>query len=213
MGINSQGVAYDFGQLGSMLVTGTDAFYPPKGMVIIAITSLHATDTDFANSGGLISELDEHDNNPWVTTEADAHGTGVSAAQNAHNDAGSGAGTNPTGVITLASADANITNGMIVEQGTMCPRSLTDPYIVKEIDGTTLTVAKKSNRGATAATAANLATSAAAAIYFFENQSGQGFGGIQATAANMQIPGGTTIYGRWTGGKLADGSVIAYFGY
>ena len=209
MGINSQGTAYDFGQLGSMFVNGTAAFYPPKEMVIVAITALHATDTDFADSGGLISELDEQGNSPWVTTQADAHGTGVSDAQNAHNDGGG----NDTGVITLASSDANITNGMIVEQGTMCPRSLTDPYIVKEIDGTTLTVAKKSNRGATAATAANLASGAAAAIYFFENQSGQGFGGIRSTESNMQIPIGTTMYGRWTGGKLAAGSIIVYFGY
>tara|TARA_Y100001938_G_scaffold147909_1_gene230242 strand:- start:1825 stop:2454 length:630 start_codon:yes stop_codon:yes gene_type:complete len=209
MGMNSQGVAYDFGQLGSMFVNGTDAFYPPKEMVIVAITALHATDTDFADSGGLISELDEQGNSPWVTTEADAHGTGVSAAQNAHNDSGS----NDTGVITLASSDANIKVGMIVEQSTMCPRSLTDPYIVKSISGTTLTVTKKSSTGATTATAGNLASGAAAAIHFFENHGGQGFGGIQSTASNMQIPGGTTIYGRWTGGKLAAGSVIVYFGY
>ena len=207
MGINSTGVSYDFGQLGSMFVSGTTVFYPPKGMVIIAITSLQ--DTAEFNNAGLISELDEHSNSPWMTTATAAHGTGVSAAQNAHNDGGS----NDTGVITLASSDTNITNGMIVEQGTMCPRSLTDPYIVKEIDGTTLTVAKKSNRGAAAATAANLAGGAAAAIYFFENTGGQGFGGIQSTASNMQIPGGTTIYGRWTGGKLAAGSIIVYFGY
>ena len=206
MGINSTGVSYDFGQLGSMFVSGTTVFYPPKGMVIIAITSLQ--DTAEFNNAGLISELDEHSNSPWMTTATAAHGTGVSAAQNAHNDNGS----NDTGVITLASSDTNITNGMIVEQGTMCPRSLTDPYIVKEIDGTTLTVAKKSNRGATAATAANLASGAAAAIYFFENQSGQGFGGDQLTDATT-IPKGVTIYGRWTAATLDAGTIVAYFGY
>lgn len=208
--MNSQGVAYDFGQLGSMFVSGTTVFYPPKGMVIVAMTSLHAT-TEF-NNAGLISETDEHGNSPWVTTATAAHGTGVSAAQNAHNDAGGGAGTNPTGVITLAGADANITVGMIVEQSTMCPRSLTDPYIVKSISGTTLTVAKKSNRGATAATAGNLASGAAAAIYFFENHGGQGFGGDQLTDATT-IPAGVTIYGRWTAATLDEGAVIAYFGY
>ena len=212
MGINSQGTAYDFGQMGSMLVTGTNAFYPPKNMVIVAITSLHS-DTDFNGTNGLISELDEDGNSPWLTTDADAHGTGVSAAQNAHNDAGGGAGTNPTGVITLAGADANIKVGMIVEQATMCPRSLTNPYIVKSISSTTLTVAKKLSRNSTTAVAGNLASGSAAAIHFFENTGGQGFGGIQATAANMQIPAGATIYGRWTGGKLADGKIIAYFGF
>ena len=211
MGINSQGTAYDFGQMGSMLVTGTNAFYPPKNMVIVAITSLDSN-TDFNDTNGLISELDEDSNSPWVTTDADAHGTGVSAAQNAHNDAGGGAGTNPTGVITLAGADANIKIGMIVEQSTMCPRSLTDPYIVKSISGTTLTVAKESNPRSTAATAGNLASGSAAAIHFFENTGGQGFGGIELSDA-VQLPAGATIYGRWTGGKLAGGSIIAYFGF
>tara|TARA_Y100000004_G_scaffold68733_1_gene77116 strand:+ start:273 stop:896 length:624 start_codon:yes stop_codon:yes gene_type:complete len=207
MGINSQGTAYDFGQMGSMLVTGTNAFYPPKNMVIVAITSLDS-DTDFNNTNGLISELDEDGNSPWVTTDADAHGTGVSAAQNAHNDNGN----NATGVITLAGADANIKVGMIVEQSTMCPRSLTDPYIVKSISGTTLTVAKESNPRSTAATAGDLASGSAAAIHFFENTGGQGFGGIELDDS-VQLPAGATIYGRWTGGKLAAGSIIAYFGF
>tara|TARA_R100000152_G_C6685380_1_gene118260 strand:- start:28 stop:660 length:633 start_codon:yes stop_codon:yes gene_type:complete len=210
MGINSQGTAYDFGQLGSMLVTSTTAFYPPKGMVINCITSIDSA-TEFDNAG-LISETDEHGNSPWVTTATAAHGTGVSAAQNAHNDAGGGAGTNPTGVITLAGADANIKVGMIVEQATMCPRSLTNPYVVKSISGTTLTVAKKQNRGATAATAANLASGAAAAIYFFENHGGQGFGGAQLDDT-FTIASGISLYGRWTEGKLDAGKVIVYFGY
>ena len=210
MGINSQGTAYDFGQLGSMLVTGTTVFYPPKGMVINAITSI-AADTEF-NNAGLISETDEYGNSPWMTTATAAHGTGVSAAQNAHNDAGSGAGTNPTGVITLAGADANIKVGMIVEQATMCPRSLTNPYVVKSISSTTLTVAKKQNRGATAATAANLASGAAAAIYFFENHGGQGFGGDQLDDT-FTIASGITLYGRWSEAKLDAGKVIVYFGY
>ena len=166
------------------------------------------SDTDFNNTNGLISELDEDGNSPWVTTDADAHGTGVSAAQNAHNDNGN----NATGVITLAGADANIKVGMIVEQSTMCPRSLTDPYIVKSISGTTLTVAKESNPRSTAATAGDLASGSAAAIHFFENTGGQGFGGIELDDS-VQLPAGATIYGRWTGGKLAAGSIIAYFGF
>ena len=39
MGQNSTGVAYNFGQFGSMLVDTTTApFYPPRGLVIVAIT-------------------------------------------------------------------------------------------------------------------------------------------------------------------------------
>jgi len=212
MGINSQGVSYDFGQMGVAFVNGTDSFHPPTGMVIVAITSVSggSTDTTFADSGGLISELDANGNSPWLTTEADAHGTGISAAQNAHNDNGS----NATGVITLAGADANIKVGMIVEQSTMCPRSLTNPYVVKSISGTTLTVAKKLAPTITAAVAGNLATSDAAAIHFFENNGGQGFGGKQvAASSSLALADGTTVYGRWTGGKLASGAVIVYFGF
>ena len=215
MGINSQGVAYDFGQLGSMLVTGTDVFYPPKNMVIVAITALHATDTDFANSGGLISELDEQGNSPWVTTEADAHGTGIIAATTGHNNNGNA--DHDVGEITLGAASTKIKKGMIVESATLCPRSLTDPFVVLSHDGVTtaqgLVIAKQSNPNAAVDHAGNVASGAAEALHIFENHGGQGFGGIQATAANMQIPGGTTIYGRWTGGKLAAGSIIAYFGY
>ena len=215
MGVNSQGVAYDFGQMGVAFINGTDSFQPPTGMVITAITSVGGNlDLTFDNTGGLISELDANGNSPWFTTAADAHGTGVIASQNAHNDAGSGAGTNATGVITLAIANANIKVGMIVQQSTMCPRSLTDPYIVKSISGTTLTVAKKSNPRSTAATAGNLATGDAAAIFFFENGGGQGFGGAQVTeSSSLALADGTTIYGRWTSGKLKTGKAIIYFGF
>ena len=37
-------------------------------------------------------------------------------------------------------------------------------------------------------------------------------GGIELSDA-VQLPAGATIYGRWTGGKLADGKIIAYFGF
>lgn len=214
MGQNTQGVGYDFGQMGSMLVTGTNAFYPPKNMVIVAITSLDATNTDFADSGGLISELDEHGNSPWMTTEADAHGTGIVAATTGHNNNGNA--DHDTGEITLAAASTKIKKGMIVESATLCPRSLTDPFVVLSHDGVTtaegLVIAKQSNPKIAVDHAGNVGSGAAENIYFFENRGGQGFGGIQLTDG-VQIPGGTTIYGRWTGGKLAGGSIVVYFGY
>ena len=55
MGINSQGVAYNFGQLGSVYTThGSDAIKPPTGKVFVAITMLTAT--VFDDSGGLVAE-------------------------------------------------------------------------------------------------------------------------------------------------------------
>ena len=55
MGINTQGVAYNFGQLGSVYTThGQDAIKPPTGKVFVAITMLTAT--VFDDSGGLVAE-------------------------------------------------------------------------------------------------------------------------------------------------------------
>jgi len=56
MGINSQGVAYNFGQLGSAYISGdaADAIKPPTGKVFVAITFL--VDTIFEDSGGLVAE-------------------------------------------------------------------------------------------------------------------------------------------------------------
>tara|TARA_R110002050_G_scaffold150543_1_gene277340 strand:- start:2619 stop:2966 length:348 start_codon:yes stop_codon:yes gene_type:complete len=42
MGINSTEVAYGFGQMGSVYATTTQ-IYPPKGMVIVAITAITST--------------------------------------------------------------------------------------------------------------------------------------------------------------------------
>tara|TARA_Y100000592_G_scaffold5993_1_gene8699 strand:- start:63 stop:470 length:408 start_codon:yes stop_codon:yes gene_type:complete len=55
MGINSQGVAYNFGQLGSVYTTHSqDAIKPPTGKVFVAITMLE--DTTFDSVGGLVAE-------------------------------------------------------------------------------------------------------------------------------------------------------------
>ena len=56
MGINSQGVAYNYGQLGSAITDSTSGtLHAPKGGVIIAIQTLATT--TFDASGGLVSEL------------------------------------------------------------------------------------------------------------------------------------------------------------
>ena len=55
MGINSQGVAYNFGQMGSVYTThGQDAIKPPTGKVFVAITML--ANTVFDDAGGLVAE-------------------------------------------------------------------------------------------------------------------------------------------------------------
>ena len=213
MGQNSTEVAYGFGQMGSMLVDGTDAFYPPKGYVIVAITALDDA-VAFNATNGLISELDGNGNSPWVTTDADAHGSGIIAATTGHNNNGNA--DHDTGEITLGAASTKIKKGMIVESATLCPRSLTDPFVVLSHDGTTtaqgLIIAKQSNPNVAVDHAGNVASGAAEALYILENLGGQARGGVEMDASNT-IPKGATIYGRWTGGKLnAAKSIICYFG-
>ena len=173
MGINSQGTAYDFGQMGSMLVTGTDVFYPPKNMVIVAITSLDSL-TDFADTVGLVSELNQS-------------GIGKISVSN---------------FVTTAAAGGHV-DGEATDA---------DPFIVKSVATDHFIVTKDHANNDAVATAASKANGSNEACFFY-SEHGQGVGGIQATASNMQIPAGVTIYGRWTSGKLAAGSVIAYFGH
>ena len=166
MGQNSTEVAYGFGQMGSMLVDGTSAFYPPKGYVIVAITALDDA-VAFNATNGLISELDENGNSPWISTDADAHGSGIIAATTGHNNNGNA--DHDTGEITLGAASTKIKKGMIVESATLCPRSLTDPFVVLSHDGSTtaegLIIAKQSDPNTAVDHAGNVASGAAEALY------------------------------------------------
>ena len=222
MGQNSTEVAYQFGQFGSAITDTSSNLRPPKGLVIVAITAL--ADTAFAaETDGLVSELNK-DGMPLsiqtVDTAAIPVGTAGSAhefgdmANTGHTDsAGTGAGSNADGVITLGTATTTrpIKVGMIVESATMCPYSLTNPYVVKSVESTTsITVAKKNHHNAVATVAAELAQGAPESIYFFDEHS-QGFGGLLMDASDT-IPKGVTIYGRWTEMDISSGRVIAYFG-
>ena len=64
MGLNSTGTAYDFGQLGSgILTTHTVTLTPPTGKVIVAISVLEATKFDT-----LIAENTEADTVAYMGT-------------------------------------------------------------------------------------------------------------------------------------------------
>ena len=216
-GINSTEVSYGFGQMGSAFTDTADApIYPPKGMVIVAITFLADTnlETVGTNTGGLTSDLiadaGSTAQSAWIGTDVAAHDLGNHEDADAHNDNGS----NDTGVITLAAASALIKPGMIVEHATMCPRSLTNPYIVKSVSSTSVTLAKQNDPRHTAAVAADYATGSTAQKAQFYDPHSQGYGGKILDNANT-FPKGITIYGRWTGVEIANGktgSLITYFG-
>ena len=113
MGINSTGTAYDFGQLGSgVLTTHTVTLTPPTGKVIVAISVLEATMFD-----ALVAEATETDNVAYM-------GTATQVAQNG--------------------------------------------------------------------------------------------GGSEVFPVDVEVPAGTTLYGRWTSVKLDqtnNGTIVAYYGY
>ena len=217
MGINSQEVSYGFGQMGSAFTDTADApIYPPKGMVIVAITFLADTQLEVlgTNAGGLTSDLKTDvggtAQSHWIGTDVAAHDLANHEDADAHNDNGS----NDTGVITVNAASALIKPGMIVEHATMCPRSLTNPYIVKSVSGTSVTLAKQQSSRTTAAVAANYATGSSAQKAQFYDPNGQGFGGKIVDNSNT-FPAGVTIYGRWTGVEIGTGktgALITYFG-
>jgi len=216
MGINSQEVSYGFGQMGSAFTDTANApIYPPKGMVIVAITFLADTQLELlgTNAGGLTSDLvtdvGGSSQAQWIGTDVAAH----DAANHSDGDTHNANGGNATGVITLSAASSLVKPGMIVEHAVMCPRDLADPYIVKEVDGANITVAKQSNPQVTAAVAANEADGDNVSAYFYD-QRGQGFGGVIVDNANT-FPKGVTIYGRWTGVEIGNGkqgALITYFG-
>ena len=84
----SQDTAYQFGQLGSVLLDASGAASPPDGKVFVAITFL--ADTIFDASGGLVPQtkadivkgantgkvLATVDGLEWASTEAAAHNLG-----------------------------------------------------------------------------------------------------------------------------------------
>tara|TARA_R100000805_G_C3614517_1_gene115713 strand:+ start:22 stop:414 length:393 start_codon:yes stop_codon:yes gene_type:complete len=84
MGINSTEVSYNFGQLGSMFISGSVTAKPPTGMVFVAITFL--TDTSFDTTDGLVADNDS-DNGLEYIGSVFARDTDGSVDDAAHDEA------------------------------------------------------------------------------------------------------------------------------
>ena len=92
MGINSQTVSYQFGQLGSVYTTSSsDPIKPPTGKVFVAFTTLATT--TFDNEGGLVAQQDSTAGLEYISTE-----TAGGADQNAHDAATPTAATGSGGL-------------------------------------------------------------------------------------------------------------------
>tara|TARA_R100000406_G_scaffold10557_2_gene6894 strand:- start:268 stop:861 length:594 start_codon:yes stop_codon:yes gene_type:complete len=196
MGINSQGVAYNFGQLGSAITDSTTVpLRAPKGMVIIAITSLDDTTAFTADATGLVS----------VTESGRLAAPEFFNTANAANDTGDTTSTASTSgsstTLTLGAANSDISVGMIIESmgDNDIPVSLTAPTTVAAYDGATTV---------TMSAAHNVSSQT---VGFFHPNNSTGRGGLTMDNSDT-IPAGCTIYGRYSSLLLDAGRVIVYFG-
>ena len=219
MGINSQGVAYNFGQLGSAYSDIAQVIVPPKDMVITAITFLAANTPTIltpekldrngpgyiAISGSTGDDLEVADNNYFncngvhsshVTNGTIAAGSDVTLAT-------SGAGRVRVGqYVLLVNDDANEegADAMVIDAETPTPiyKGPNQQGVkVTSFDGTTKVQLD-----------AQITPSSQALVFIDEYH---GAGGI--TVAGQEFPAGLTIYGRWTAFKPSAHGAIAYFGY
>ena len=243
--MNSQIVDYSFGQFGSAFINDTTrAFNPPPGFKVVAITALE--NVTFNSTNGLVVQEDNRLADQFLNTQDTRRGhrrflntqvketshragpitQGNSSPICGHNNNGNA--DHDTGEITLSIIDTRIKVGMIVENPTMAPRDIHNPYIVKSIDYTTVTetlvIARSSDPNTAVDHEGNIPSSDVssgnnnAIIAFYPADAhttyhnSQGHGGIQPTSSNMTIPKGVTIYGRYDQVLLASGSAIVYMG-
>jgi hypothetical protein len=220
MGINSTGVSYNFGQLGSVFCDVDQVVVPPKDHVICAITFLANNDVELltpeqldkngpnfaAISGSTSDDIEVAGNNYF-----NFNGVFSSHINDATHAAGgditlatSGAGRVAVGqYVLLVNNDADEAAGtkMVIESVTPTP-IYNGPSArgvkVTSFNGTT-TVTLDTALGATSGKA----------LIFLDEQHGAG----GTTAEGATFPEGVTIYGRWTAFKGQDTkAVICYFG-
>ena len=219
MGINSQGVAYNFGQLGSAYSDIAQVIVPPKDMVITAITFLAANTPTIltpekldrngpgyiAISGSTGDDLEAAGNNYFNFNGVHAsHVTdGTIAAGDDVTLATSGAGRVRVGqYVLLVNDTANEEGGdaMVIDAETPTPI-----YKGPNQQGVKVT----SFDGTTKVQLDTQITPSSSALVFIDEY--HGAGGI--TVAAQEFPAGLTIYGRWTAFKPSAAGAIAYFGY
>ena len=219
MGINSQGVAYIFGQLGSAYSDIAQVIVPPKDMVITAITFLAANTPTIltpekldrngpgyiAISGSTGDDLEVADNNYFnfngvhsshVTNGTIAAGSDVTLAT-------SGAGRVRVGqYVLLVNDDDDIDTGLTVDSETATPiysgPNRAGVKVIK-VNGVNITLDSV------------LTPTSSQTLVFIDEQHGAG----GTTTDGVTYPKGLTIYGRWTmvtPTADADGGIICYFG-
>ena len=214
MGQNSTEVAYGFGQMGRVFTNLAKPVFPPKEHVIVAVQFL-ADNTPTSMVTETLDAMGPQFPSTGTTEASDNNYLGV--CESAVGSAGSS-----VGVVTIV-ANAKIKKGQYIVIGADADAigsgitldtsagHITPIYqgpnaqglIVKDIDGTTLTIA---NADGSVFDASNL--DASNTLYFLDEVHGVG-----GTATDSVVfPKGVTIYGRWTTIVPSAAPVICYFG-
>ena len=227
MGINSTGVAYNFGQLGSAYTDlAAQIIVPPKDHVIVAIQAV--TTADVTPTILLPEQLDGSGPNfPHFGLE-DSSATFIAAANTGNingvvsvalTDSGSdiatvalSAGANtkvkPGQFVLLVNANAQVDGDPALAIDTQTPTPIYNGpnargVKISKVDGANVTLVGHGNTAF-----AGLSPSSQMLICIDEQH---GAGGMDATG--LVIAGGTTIYGRWSSFATTDGDpAICYFG-
>tara|TARA_R100000700_G_scaffold39890_1_gene53864 strand:+ start:82 stop:666 length:585 start_codon:yes stop_codon:yes gene_type:complete len=194
MGINSTGVAYNFGQLGSAFADASaNTITAPEGMAIVAISFL-ATNTE-------LSALVAKDENIYPSIGAAAHDRGHQTIQvkGAVSSSATIVFDNTVASLGLAVGDEVYLTATGALLGTI----------------TVLTPGDAADTITISATTSISDDEYISILTPGKNDGGnEGVGGMAIDASNS-FPGGLTIYGRWDSVSLNDndGAIIAYFGY
>ena len=213
MGINSQEVAYGFGQLGSVYQSLAKPVYPPKDHVIVAIqmvadnaiSALHTETLDSQGPQYLTTENTEAtDSNYLGVTEQACTGARTTVYQTNDTVTIDAANTKiKVGQYVLLVIDSDdIDTGLTVDSETPTP-IYNGPNAagvkVLKVNGVNITLDKV------------LTPASSQTLVFLDEYHGAG----GTTTEGVTFPKGLTIYGRWTmvtPAADADGGIICYFG-
>ena len=213
MGINSQEVAYGFGQLGSVYQNLAKPVYPPKDHVIVAIqmvadnaiSALHTETLDSQGPQYLTTENTEAtDSNYLGVTEQACTGARTTVYQTNDTVTIDAANTKiKVGQYVLLVNDSDdIDTGLTVASETPTP-IYNGPNAagvkVLKVNGVNITLDKV------------LTPASSQTLVFLDEYHGAG----GTTTEGVTFPKGLTIYGRWTmvtPAADADGGIICYFG-
>ena len=213
MGINSQEVAYGFGQLGSVYQNLAKPVYPPKDHVIVAIqmvadnaiSALHTETLDSQGPQYLTTENTEAtDSNYLGVTEQACTGARTTVYQTNDTVTIDAANTKiKVGQYVLLVNDSDtIDAGLTVDAETVTPiynGPNSAGVKVLKVNGVNITLDKV------------LTPASSQTLVFLDEYHGAG----GTTTEGVTFPKGLTIYGRWTmvtPAADADGGIICYFG-